>query len=100
MNASDLICGCQVQWDKSGIGHCWVNKPADDLPAETREEITAEISDGNKSCDDFIASNGQHYRWSAVSKLAAIRAALRAANCSPAHREQDDACRDIRHIGD
>ena len=52
-----------VQWDKSGgQGHCWVT--AADLPADIREEIAAEIIDGKQeSCDDYTASNGQHYRW-------------------------------------
>lgn len=54
-----------VQIDRSnGQGHCW--KPADeiDLPADIREEIAAEIIDGKREhCGDYVASNGQHYRW-------------------------------------
>lgn len=52
-----------VQIDLSnGQGHCW--RAADDLPAAIREEIAAEITDGcGDECDDYAASNGQHYRW-------------------------------------
>ena len=29
------------------------------------EEIAAEIIDGGQeACEDYLASNGQHYRWS------------------------------------
>lgn len=61
----DLICGCQIQIDRSGgQGHCWRNIDAADIPANIREEIEAEILDGEQeSCADFVASNGQHYRW-------------------------------------
>ncbi len=46
-----------------GQGHCW-RTPAD-LPATIEEEIAAEILDGGReTCDDYVASNGQHYRWS------------------------------------
>jgi hypothetical protein len=59
-----LVCGCQVQVDKSGVGHCWVDVAADDIPANIREEIEGEIIDGGKEdCGDFVASNGLHYRW-------------------------------------
>jgi len=34
------------------------------MPATITEEIAAEIIDGGReTCDDYIASNGQHYRW-------------------------------------
>ena len=57
-------CGSQVQLDRSGVGHCWVDVHADDIPADVRQEIEGEINDGGReTCDDFIASNGQHYRW-------------------------------------
>jgi hypothetical protein len=60
-----LVCGCQVQKDMSGVGHCWVDVDADDLPSNVREEIEGEIIDGGKDeCDDYVASNGLHYRWS------------------------------------
>lgn len=59
-----LVCGSQVQVDKSGVGHCWVDVSADDLPADIRVEIECEIIDGGKDdCDDYVASNGLHYRW-------------------------------------
>lgn len=60
-----LVCGCRVQHDRSGVGHCWVDRDADDLPADVRLEIEGEIVGGGKdSCEDYLASNGQHYRWS------------------------------------
>jgi hypothetical protein len=59
-----LVCGCQIQVDRSGQGHCWENIDADDIPASVRMEIEGEIIDGGKdACDGFIASNGLHYRW-------------------------------------
>lgn len=65
-NASDdsLICGIQIQHDNSGIGHNWRNIDSDDIPADIREEIAAEILDGGKDeCKDYVATNGLHYRW-------------------------------------
>ncbi len=59
-----LVCGTQVQHDRSGVGHCWVNVGADDLPGNIREEIEGEIIDGGlETCDGYVASNGLHYRW-------------------------------------
>ena len=59
-----LVCGCQVQVDKSGVGHCWVDVAAEEIPANIRWEIEGEIIDGDREeCDDFLASNGLHYRW-------------------------------------
>ena len=64
-NDNTLVCGCQIQHDASGgQGHCWRNIAADDIPASIRQEIEGEIIDGGKEeCDNFVASNGQHYRW-------------------------------------
>jgi hypothetical protein len=57
-----VVCGKQVQVDRSGVGHCWVD--ADVLPAQIREEIECEIIDGGlENCEDYRASNGLHYRW-------------------------------------
>lgn len=59
-----LVRGSQVQVDRSGVGHCWVNVAADEIPANIREEIEGEMIDGGQeSCDDYRASNGLHYRW-------------------------------------
>jgi hypothetical protein len=59
-----LVCGNQVQLDESGVGHCWVDVSADDIPPGIRAEIECEILDGDREeCDDFVASNGRHYRW-------------------------------------
>jgi hypothetical protein len=60
-----LVCGCQIQQDASGgQGHCWRNVDADDIPANIREEIEAEMLDGGREGHpDYTASNGQHYRW-------------------------------------
>jgi hypothetical protein len=58
------VCGVRVQVDRSGVGHCWVNVAASDIPYSIREEIEGEMIDGDKeTCDDFVASNGLHYRW-------------------------------------
>lgn len=58
------ICGCRVQHDASGQGHAWRNVNASEIPANIVEEIAAEILDGGKDeCDDYVASNGLHYRW-------------------------------------
>lgn len=59
-----LVCGCRVQVDRSGVGHCWVDVDAEDLPGGVLAEIEGEIIDGgNGDCDDYVASNGMHYRW-------------------------------------
>ncbi len=57
-----LVCGRPVQWDKSGVGHCWISLT--DVPTDVRTEIEGEIIDGgSESCEDYAASNGLHYRW-------------------------------------
>jgi len=59
------ICGKVIQHDNSGVGHNWRTVDASDLYDDIREEIAAEIIDGgNETCDDYVASNGLHYRWS------------------------------------
>jgi hypothetical protein len=66
MNAinESLVCGIQIQHDNSGVGHNWRDIDANDIPASIREEIEGEIIDGDvETCEDFVASNGLHYRW-------------------------------------
>lgn len=65
MSATEtLVCGNQVQFDASGVGHCWRNIDAQDIPADIREEIEGEMIDGGKDeCEDFVGSDGLHYRW-------------------------------------
>jgi hypothetical protein len=58
-----LVCGCRVQVDRSGVGHCWVDVAADDLPGQVREEIEGEVIDGRREEGQMVASNGLHYRW-------------------------------------
>ncbi len=59
-----LVCGNQVQYDNSGVGHNWRDIDADALPADIREEIECEMIDGGKDeCESYVASNGCHYRW-------------------------------------
>jgi hypothetical protein len=60
-----LVCGTQVYEDQSGgQGHCWRAVSAANLPANIVAEIEAEIIDGGREqCDDYVASNGMHYRW-------------------------------------
>lgn len=59
------VCGAQIQVDRSGQGHNWRTVDAYDLPAGIVEEIAAEIIDGGQDeCEDYVASNGLHYRWS------------------------------------
>lgn len=62
--ASAIVLGRLVRVDRSGgHGHCW--RVAYDLWADVREEIAAEIIDGGKEeCADYVASDGEHYRWS------------------------------------
>lgn len=62
------VCGCEIEYDKSGVGHCWVEADAIDCPPSIQEEIAGEIIDGKMDeCFDFVASNGIHYRWSPAS---------------------------------
>lgn len=49
-----------VQYDASGVGHCW--RPADLLP-DAREAIAAEILDGRTTCRRYVATDGTAYRW-------------------------------------
>lgn len=59
-----LICDKTINHDNSGVGHNFRSIDARDLPANIVEEIAAEILDGgNDSCDCYVASNGQHFRW-------------------------------------
>ena len=58
------VCGKQIMIDRSGQGHCWRTVSADYVPADIIEEIEGEILDGGMdTCEDFVASDGQHYRW-------------------------------------
>jgi hypothetical protein len=58
------ILGKTIQIDRSGQGHCWRTVSASDISADTVEEIAAEMLDGgSETCDDFVDSSGQHYRW-------------------------------------
>lgn len=58
------ICDKAVQHDNSGVGHNWITISAANLPSAIVEEIECEIIDGGKEhCDDYVASNGLHYRW-------------------------------------
>lgn len=59
------ISGRNVQIDRSGVGHCWTDiDNACDIPADILLEIEGEMIDGGKdSCEDYVASNGLHYRW-------------------------------------
>jgi hypothetical protein len=58
------VCGNQVQHDNSGVGHNWQNINREDIPASIIEELEGEMIDGGlDSCDDYVASNGLHYRW-------------------------------------
>jgi hypothetical protein len=60
----ELVCGCEIQHDNSGVGHNWQAISAGDLPANIREEIECEILDGgNEECDGYVAANGLLYRW-------------------------------------
>lgn len=66
MNAEiETVYGSQVQQDLSnGQGHCWRNVAREDIPANVVLEIEGEMIDGGQDeCSDFVASNGQHYRW-------------------------------------
>lgn len=58
------IEGIAIQYDKSGVGHCWVAATEIDCPPSIQEEIAAEIIDGKQaSCEEYVASNGVCYRW-------------------------------------
>lgn len=63
MNAI-TINGKTIQHDNSGVGHNWRDADEDSIPATIIEEIAAEIIDGKLgTCDDYVATNGLHYRW-------------------------------------
>ena len=63
MANATTVCNRVIYRDHSnGQGHCW--RIDAEIPASIREEIEGEIIDGGReSCRDFVASNGQHYRW-------------------------------------
>lgn len=64
MTTESTICGKTIQHDNSGVGHNWRPIDRDDIPASIVEEIEGEIIDGGlEECDDFVGSNGLHYRW-------------------------------------
>jgi len=59
-----VLCGKSIQYDKSGVGHCWVDATEDNCPPSIQEQIEAEIIDGKKKTSDGERfSNGQFYRW-------------------------------------
>lgn len=55
----------EIQIDRSnGQGHCWTACDENSLPDQILQDIEAEAIDGGRDeCGDYIASNGQHYRW-------------------------------------
>lgn len=58
------VMGYAIQYDKSGVGHCWVAATDDTCHAGIREEIAAEIIDGgNENRKSYTATNGCKYRW-------------------------------------
>ena len=59
------VCGMMIQQDLSGgQGHCWRSVAREDLPATIVEEIeSAILDDAQDECNDYVASNGCHYRW-------------------------------------
>ena len=59
------VCGNRVQIDRSGgQGHCWQNIDSEDLSRSILDEIEGEMIDGGKdSCEDYVTSDGMHYRW-------------------------------------
>lgn len=65
MKIYETLTSRTIQIDNSGRGHNWRTIDASDLPAQVAEEIDWEIVENGKlECDDYTASNGQHYRWS------------------------------------
>ena len=64
MTTNTTICGKTIKHDNSGVGHNWRTIDASDIPADIREEIAAEIIDGNQDTrSQYTASNGLSYRW-------------------------------------
>ena len=58
------VCGNQVQLDRSGVSHCWVKVERQEIPANIVLELEGEMIDGGQDeCEDYVASNGMHYRW-------------------------------------
>jgi hypothetical protein len=65
-SAASKVCGKTIEIDRSGgEGHCWRTvSAASDVPFDIIEEIEGHILDGGRAtCADFVASDGQHYRW-------------------------------------
>jgi hypothetical protein len=64
-SAASKVCGKTIMIDRSyGEGHCWRTVSAGFIPYDIIEEIEGEILDGDMdTCEDFVASNGHHYRW-------------------------------------
>jgi hypothetical protein len=62
-NKKAKVCGRTIQHDASGQGHCWRTVSANDLSADTVEDIHACILDGESHCELHIADGGEHYRW-------------------------------------
>ena len=60
-----VIEGKAVQYDVSGAGHKWRAATCVTCPADIQSEIAAKIlNDAAPTCRDYVARNGQHYRWS------------------------------------
>ena len=65
MDEDTTVCGATVRHDASGVGHCWRTVSRDEIPVDVLTEIECEIIDGKKeACDDYVATNGEHYCWS------------------------------------
>lgn len=58
------IDGHSLQHSPDGQWHKAVPADEDNCPAHVINEIACEIIDGRRpQCDDYVASNGLHYRW-------------------------------------
>jgi len=62
-NDNELVCGCVVEQDLSGVGHRWQPVAADSLPGRIREEIEGRIIEGGVEEGEIVGNNGIRYRW-------------------------------------
>lgn len=78
----------QIQHDRSGgQGHKWSNLRCDQ--GGVYDEIADQIADGMVDADDYVAENGQHYRWFRAEEIKTCHYSQFGVSTAPSCADED-----------